>query len=318
MDNIAVIGLGSISERHRENIKSLFPSCQIVVMPSSGRTVSKLPKNADVVVNSIDELIKLNPIFAIDASPASMHAQYSSAIVEAGIPCLTEKPMATNLQQCEKLISAKNSTGTKVNIAYCLRFLPEADIIKSLIDNNELGELYSVQISTGQYISQWRNKNVHDTVSVNKALGGGVLLELSHELDLISYLLGPVNLDFSRTLSSKALGLEVEDSADLMLSTINENITPVFVHIDFLQKSAQRKMVIICALGRIHWDILANTITLYNEEGETKLYKNPDYDKNIMYLDMLREFNGHNSARLSTLEQARDVISIIEKAKLKC
>ena len=320
MDKIAVIGLGSISDRHRQNIKHLFPQAEVAVLSSSARSLDTLPSHANRIVDTITELIEFKPDFVIDASPSTFHAKYSKEIIEAGIPCLTEKPLTASVYDSDILIGLDNYSRTRSGVGYCLRLLPATNTIKKILENNELGEIYNVQISTGQHLSQWRNKSYLNSVSANKALGGGVLLELSHELDLVQYLLGEMTLKYSNLNSSRQLGLEVEDIADLMLLPKDQGRNfSVYIHLDFLQVRPQRNMVIIAEKGRLEWDVISNTVKLMEDDSDRILYSDDSYDKNSMYLEMVSEFAAGvklKESRLCTFEQARSVVEIIEQAKL--
>ena len=103
---IAIVGLGSISDRHRLNLKSIFPSFQIACLPSSGRRLDGLPSSCDILTYSIEEIIALNPKFAIIASPATFHAQHSIPFIEKNIPVLIEKPIAANIEDAIQIEEA--------------------------------------------------------------------------------------------------------------------------------------------------------------------------------------------------------------------
>lgn len=319
MDKLAVIGLGSISERHRRNLKELFPGSKVIAMSSSGRKLESNPVNADLIADNIDALINESPRLVIDASPATFHYCYTKKIIESGIPCLTEKPLSTKVSECDDLIASCLKFDSKISVAYCLRFLPSTSIVKEILEKGELGEIYSVQVSVGQHLSQWRNKDYRQSVSSKISLGGGVLLELSHELDLLHYLLGDIELVSSILSSSKQLGLEVEDSADLMLfSKYNKKRLPVSLHMDFLQLKPQRCYSFITEKGRLEFDVISNYIRLFDGKDDVYFYEDFDFDKNNMYKDMITSFIKNDTEadpRTCTLNQARSVVDIIEKAK---
>ncbi|HEC1402906.1 TPA: Gfo/Idh/MocA family oxidoreductase, partial [Enterobacter hormaechei] len=88
MQKIAVIGLGNISSRHRQNLKKLFPDSILFAMSASGRRPEEPIENADIICTSIEELIKQGIELAIIASPASLHAQHAIPLIKANIPIL--------------------------------------------------------------------------------------------------------------------------------------------------------------------------------------------------------------------------------------
>ena len=73
------------------------------------------------------------------------------------------------------------------------------------------------------YLPNWRKHiNYKKSVSAIESKGGGVLLELSHELDLVKYIIGNFSVDYFNLFKSKVLDIDVEDRADLILKTRNK------------------------------------------------------------------------------------------------
>jgi predicted dehydrogenase len=316
LDNYAIIGLGSIGQRHASNLKELHPRGYILGVSASGNNTS-IPKNIDALV-SLEQVIATKPNYAIVASPASKHIETTIELIKNDIPVLIEKPLAQNHKDCLDLQDACSlKVFEKLAVGYCLRFMPSAKLVKNYIDQNLLGPVYNVSVNVGQYLPTWRpGKNYMDSVSANKNLGGGVLLELSHELDYLQWIFGKVSLEHSLLRKSGELVLDVEDVADLVLK--NESDIYFNVHLDFVQKSTQRRCDIIGRDGRLLWDLIANKITIFDAQNEFVLYSEPKYNKNDMYIDMIKSFEkkikgGDNC--LADIKGSSDIVKIIEEAK---
>lgn len=287
---VGVIGLGNIAHRHRKNIKKLFPNSIVYAMSASGRHPEGYVENADEVVDSINILIEISPDFVVVASPATKHAEHSIALIEAGIPVLIEKPISADVPDCERLLKVAVNHRTQLTIGYCLRYLPSAAIVKELLTNNDIGVIYNISSIVGQYLPQWRpTMNYINSVSARSSLGGGVLLELSHELDYIQWLLGDLTLNYACLRNSRSLNLEVDEIADLLLTSPKGTLCSV--HLDFLQKNAHRSCTFIGETGRIEWNLLQNSVIKYDELGSHIIYSEPSWDKNGMYLSMLSDFS---------------------------
>lgn len=316
MKTFAVVGMGSIAKRHLTNLRFLHPEANIYAVSASGKNVGK-PEYADAVI-TLEQLIEYRPDYVVIASPASHHIDVACHLLTHNIAVLIEKPLAHNAESCQKLLSfCQNKNLPPIAVGYCLRFLPSTLVVKEHLDKKLLGNVYSVHASVGQYLPEWRgDKNYRESVSASKSLGGGVLLELSHELDYLQFLLGDLALQFSWLRTTGELDVEVEDMADLVL--VNEENVHVTVHLDFIQKLVQRRCEFIGQHGRLVWDLIANTVTLYEATGEVCLYSEPEYSKNNMYLDMFRAFENistGNSAMLSTPNSAAKVVRLIDDAK---
>ncbi len=238
-------------------------------------------------------------------------------LIESKIPVLIEKPISANYKDAEIIANNSSKFRTPAAVAYNLRYLPSTEIIKKYLDNEFLGRIFFVNIEAAQYLPDWRpNKDYRDTVSANLILGGGVLLELSHELDLMQWFFGSLNLVSSRLSSSKELNLEVEDCADLILETSNN--TSINVHLDFLQRDAIRKYRFVGTLGSIEWDLINQKISLFKGNKSELIYHDNNYNLNNSYIEMLKDFirmiNGQNNT-LSTLNDAMNIVHLIDKSK---
>ena len=149
-------------------------------------------------------------------------------------------------------------------------------------------------------------------MSANRSLGGGVLLELSHELDYLIWLFGRFDQVFCIASNSGQLDIDVEDSADILLS--REGLTAQ-VHLDFLQRRASRGCKVIGATGTLNWDLMANRISLEGPGGEELLFSDPAVDRNDMYLEQLRGFIDVAAGRAApriTLDDGLAVLDMIE------
>lgn len=316
MNRYAVIGMGSIAKRHLKNLRLIYPDADIYAVSSSGKNF-RLPEDANALIG-LDELIRLKPIYAIIASPAPYHIDTAKLLLENNIPVLIEKPLASDSDDAAKFqefyLSGKYP---RVAIGYCLRFLPSALVVKGFLEKDGLGVVYNVNSSVGQFLPAWRSdKNYKDSVSAQKKLGGGALLELSHELDYLTWFFGSMELQHSCLRTTDELGLEVEEIANLVLTTTSG--TYISVHLDFIQKSTQRKCELIGEKGRLVWDLLANTVTFFDATATKVIYSDEQYDKNTMYLDMLRAFSGlkgQGLQELATIDSSLKVIQLIDAAK---
>lgn len=316
---VAVIGLGNISKRHRKNIKELFPESKIIAVSASGRRPAELIENADLVALSLAQAIALNPTFAIVASPATLHVEHACALMSAGIPTLIEKPITTTVAEGMALLQIEFETRTPAAVGYCLRYLPSARFVKKALESQMLGVIYTAHINIGQYLPNWRpGADYRESVSAQKELGGGVLLELSHELDYLQWLLGRQDVHYACLRTSRELCLDVDEVADLVL--VSERGTVSVLHMDFLQKSACRRCTLIGSKARLDWDLLENSVTLYDERGGRVLYRDSEWDKNIMYVDMVRDFAALIQGKVNEcirIAEGFETVSLIDAVRTK-
>ncbi len=318
IETIAVIGLGSISNRHRGNIKKLFPSAQVIALSSSGRVPNKKIDDADEIVLRLEDIIERKPLFVIVASPATVHKDHAEELIKNRIPVLIEKPLASNSFEASQLKRLTKQSSSPVAVGYCLRYLSSALKMKELLSKDYLGPIYNCFINVGQFLPEWRpDKDYKDSVSAKKSLGGGALLELSHELDYAQWLFGPLTLESAILRNSNELEVDVEEIADFVCSS-NKGVI-CNIHMDFLQKSPHRSCSIIGETGRLDWNLITNTIVHTTPEGDDIIFSEPEWDRNNMYLNMVQDFmcliNGKTNSCID-VTQAELTINLIDDIKL--
>ena len=320
MKNVAVIGLGSIAKRHRANLRLIFPDATIYALSASGRLPDTEVTDADKVVISLQDLLDAQVELVVVASPAPFHAESAIRLIENGIPTLIEKPVTSSVVDANKILVAQEEHKTPVGVGYCLRFLPSALVMKDSIVAGLIGRPYFCNIEIGQFLPDWRpNSDYMKTVSAQSELGGGALLELSHELDYAAWLLGELKLEHAVLRCSDELGLKVEDTADIMCST-SKNVV-ANIHLDFLQKKANRKCRVVGTEGALEWDLIKNQVRLItNNNDEEYMYFEPEWDKNQMYINMMLDFLGESGqvqTRLASVAEATKTVFLIENIKYK-
>ncbi|HDY7489376.1 TPA: gfo/Idh/MocA family oxidoreductase, partial [Vibrio vulnificus] len=115
---------------------------------------------------------------------------------------------------------------------------------------------------------------------------------------------------------TKELGLDVEDSADMLLSTSKQAI--VHMHLDFLQRKAHRQCRFVGSKGALEWDLIGNEIRFVTPQGSQVLYSEPKWDKNQMYTAMLADFVAQihqQPNQCVSLAEAAQSVELIEEIK---
>lgn len=125
------------------------------------------------------------------ATPPSTHRELALMAAEAGKPCLVEKPMALNHDECVEMVDVFRTRGLPLWVAYYRRALPRFLLVRDLLNCGAIGRVTSAQVELFQALARgddargWR---------FDPAIGGGGLfLDMgSHGLDLLDFLIGPV------------------------------------------------------------------------------------------------------------------------------
>ena len=317
LKKVLVVGSGSIAKRHISNLRNLFPDVTVVCVSASGRMLDPAEVGASKTEPDIATAIGQKPDFAVVASPAPYHLSHADELLAADIPVLIEKPLCTSLHECEDMDLHRHTAG--IGVAYNLRFMPAAQTVKKLIDDGAIGPISTAFSEVGQFLPDWRpGSDYRKGVSARRELGGGALLELSHELDYLNWFFG----QFSRALgvirNAGSLEIDVEDTVDVLLQQREGQL--VHVHLDFLQRQPCRRFKAVGATGTIEWDLIANRVLLLRADGTAEqVDTDPAYDRNQMYIDQMTAFveflNGEADFE-SSLDSSMDVMRLVESIKI--
>jgi predicted dehydrogenase len=320
---VLIVGLGSIGRRHVGIIKKLFPEIHIVVLRHK-----KCEKNdIDIFslhecVTSIDEAIAKNPQAAIIANPATMHIEVAEKLASNDIHILIEKPISDSSKGVQKLIDTCHKNNIILMTAYNLRFLPSLIEFKSQIQKNKIGNIYSIRSEIGQYLPNWRpESDYRSSVSANKSLGGGVLLELSHEIDYLRWIFGPVNWVKSHVSKQSDLDIDVEDSANIILGFKNGDGGELIasLNMDFIRHDTTRRCFLIGEKGTLLWDGVAGKVKYFSKGDDnwsTVFTSKPD--RNYTYAEEIKSFFlsiESNEFPYISGDDGMHVLSIIEAIK---
>lgn len=316
-----VVSMGSIGRRHLRNLRQLRPAAQLAVLRTRGisSVEGAAPEPADVEFSSLEQALAFRPDAAIIASPATLHLAIAEELARAGIPLLIEKPLSACTAGLPRFLEQARTAGLFVAVGYNLRFLPSLAHARNLLLRGEIGDVISARAEVGQFLPDWRPAaRYQETVSAQRSLGGGALLELSHELDYLHWIFGVPGRVTARGGTLSGLEIDVEDVVELCL----EYAAPrrlVNVHLDFLQKPAHRSCRFIGTRGTLVWNAIANSIAVYRESlGAWEEIAFPAADGNQTYLDELQEFlagPGGPGRRLASAGDGFDVVAVVEAAK---
>lgn len=214
---IALIGCGRISRNHFDAIArveglELVGVCDIV----EARAQSAGEANNVPWFTSIEELLAQVPSDAVViATPSGMHPQHGILAARAGRHVITEKPMAIALHAADALVQACDEAGVRLFVVKQNRLNPPIQLLKRAIDKGRFGRLYTANCTVRwtrpqEYYDQapWRGTWEFD--------GGAFMNQASHYVDLIQWLVGPVESVMART-ATLARRIEAEDTGAAIL-----------------------------------------------------------------------------------------------------
>jgi predicted dehydrogenase len=277
INRILIVGLGSIGKRHLRLARKLLPQSEIAVLRH--KVDLTIPEGANHIFSTMAEALAFAPQLAVIANPASFHLSAAMPLAEAGVHLLIEKPLSATTEGVKDLLEASKKTNAILAIGYNLRFLQSLQKFKSMLDDQVIGDVWSVRSEIGQYLPSWRpDSDYRQGVSAQHALGGGALLELSHELDYLRWIFGEVDWVQAVLTQQSDLEIDVEDTAHLILGFVahgTEKPLVATVNLDFTRQDTMRLCTAIGKLGSLRWNGIAGTVELWalGTQGWQEAYK---------------------------------------------
>jgi glutamate-1-semialdehyde aminotransferase/spore coat polysaccharide biosynthesis protein SpsF (cytidylyltransferase family)/predicted dehydrogenase len=313
-----VVGCGSIGRRHARNLKSLGVR-QLGFCDTSPETLKQCREelNGEVFGDYGEALQKFRPDMVLICTPPVYHVEEALAALRAQAHVFIEKPLSHESSGIQALIAEGRRRDRNVQIGYNMRFHPGMQILKELIDSGKIGRVLWLNAEAGQYLPDWRPwQNYRESYSARHELGGGIILDGSHELDYTCWLFGRPTEVICRAEHLSSLDVDVEDSAWIYLSFPERRRAEL--HLDFVQRAYTRTCKVVGETGTALWDFSSQEVRWFSA-GQPGWNSIPYvFEANDMYVAEMRHFLeslGAGTGPMVDLEQSRDVIRVVEAAK---
>ena len=289
-----LIGYGSIGQRHARLLTEL--GCQVAVV--SRRSIDFAPHHSDLT----QALTDIQPDYVVVANRTSEHHQAIESLVKHGFQghVLVEKPLF------DRLSALPRNSFSLATVAYNLRCHPLLIKLKSLLDNS--AQLVTANIHVGSYLPDWRpNADYRQSYSAKRDQGGGVLRDLSHELDYALWLFGPWR---RLTASGGRLGpleIDSDDAYTLLMET--QRCPLVSIHLNYLDRVPRREILVNTDQHTVRVDLINNTIAIDGVRESVTVARDDTYRAEHQAM-----MSG-NAEGLCTLEEAMETLVTIEAAE---
>jgi predicted dehydrogenase len=211
------------------------------------------------------------------------------ALAREGVHLFVEKPIANTLEGIDELIDLCQLKGLVLSVGYNLRFYEPMRVLRREL--RAIGKVVLVRAEVGQYLPDWRpGADYRLGVSAREELGGGVVLELSHELDYVRWLIGEVATVSASVGRLGGLEIDVEDTAEIILGFADGAIGNI--HMDMIQRAKVRSCRIIGTEGTLEWDGIEHRVRYFSAAAQAweYLFEEENFDSNQMFVDEIEHF----------------------------
>jgi predicted dehydrogenase len=303
---ILVIGSGSIGQRHIKNLKSLRIK-DIQVFDSDKKLLKLVEKKFNIKVQN-----KLN-FEQIDCTlictPPNSHIKLAKLALENNSNVFIEKPLSHSLKGINIISKIAKKKSLKIFVGYVFRFDKGLMKINKILKKNEIGDIVSFDAYEGWHLSNWRPwQKFEKSYTSSKKMGGGIILDGSHELNYLQWIGGQI--DYVCSFYSKIPKMNVETEGISEILTQFNSKTIGRIHLDFINPKYNRHCEILGSKGSINWSYENLTLEIRKINGKKKLVKY-EKDPNKMYVDEMKHvincINSKESNRIS-LDDAKKTL----------
>jgi predicted dehydrogenase len=287
-----VIGYGSIGQRHARVLEGLGHDVAVV----SRRAVEHPRRFAEVPA----ALAAHPPDYAVIGNETALHRGTLRALRRGGISgtVLVEKPLFHDIEAGD----AADEAGTFV--AYNLRFHPLLLRLRGWLQGRRL---LAASIHVGQHLATWRpSRDYRESYSSHRALGGGVLRDLSHELDYALWLFGPWRRVAAIGGASGALGIDADDRWSILVEC--ERCPQVSVTLSYLDHAPRRNVVVNAADDTATIEFSAATFS----RGDGKAPEHIPVDRDESYRRQHEAILSGSPGPACTYRAGYDVLRLID------
>jgi len=305
--NILIIGLGSIARKHISALQN-FKIKDINIYALRSNLNSEIEEGIENIYNL--ENLKISFDFAIISNPTHLHFEFIEKLAELNIPLFIEKPAVHTLKGVDKLIQIIESKQLVTYVACNLRFHPCIEFLKNKLSNENL-KINEVNIYCGSYLPDWRpNVDFRKVYSANASMGGGVHLDLFHELDYTVWLFGSPNRSNSTLRSVSSLNIDAIDYANYILEydTFTTNVI-----LNYYRKKSKRVIEIVFDNEILEVDLINNRII--NDQNKV-VFETPNFEIKNTYgfqLDYFISCLRNNMNPMNSFKESIEILKIILK-----
>jgi predicted dehydrogenase len=208
--------------------------------------------------------------------------------LQAGAHVFIEKPLSDRMDGVEALRDEVAKRQAVVQVGYNLRFHPAIQKLKELVEARAVGKILWAHVEAGSYLPDWRPwQDYRKSYTARRELGGGILLDGSHEIDYMTWLFGAPRELACMADHVSELEVNVEDCATILMRFADG--TRADVHLDFIQRSYSRYCSLVGPQGKVHWDLLSNSVQVLRPGKEAEVIKF-EFEINEGYVAELAHF----------------------------
>jgi predicted dehydrogenase len=283
-----VIGSGSIGARHLRNLRAIGARRLFVWDPDLERARGVAAGVDATAPKTLDEALGRQPEVVFVCSPPAFHLAHARDALEAGAHVFIEKPLSHTLEGTAELGRLARENSRVVQVGYNFRFHPAIRALKRAAADGTFGRPLWLRAEFGQYLPDWRPATDYRTsYTARRDLGGGIVLDGSHEIDYALWVLGEPTRTAALVGKVSSLEMDVEDCASVALEF--ESGAQAEIHLDCVQRAYTRAFRAAFEQATLAWSF-GEPVRLFEADRGSWRELAPAPEANEMYVEEVRHF----------------------------
>jgi len=296
-------GLGSIGQRHIQNIRKLFSDSFDIMCYRSRKDPHTIIDNKKTIsmdpvdyyglreVDSIEMGFSEKPDAVFITNPTFLHGDYALLAAQHKCHFFVEKPLAHDLKSIPLLLEIVKKNNLIGMVGYQMRFHPAFKLLCATLSTQKLGNIMQGSFCFGEYLPNAHPyEDYRRTYTAKRDQGGGVILSYCHEIDMMYSLFGMPNTVLAYGGKRSELSLDVNDHVSIIVYYEDLKL-PIQIQLDYVSTPSRRYCTIVGSKGCFHWDMISNLVTLEFNTGEKSCRHDfSDLSRNQLFEDEITSF----------------------------
>lgn len=317
-----VIGTGSIGRRHIANLIALGHEVDAYSQRATGGVPPPpLPEGARRVEGDMSALCaQANGVVVCNRNDEHLSVALTAA--QAGCALFIEKPLSIGLRHCSDLVRLEHDRKLVIEAGFTLRAHPGLIWLREALSEGRIGPLRYIRAAVGQWLPDWRPGTDHRAgYGAMRRHGGGVIMDLIHEIDLVQWIGGPI-AEIS-AMAAHAPDLEIETEAIAQLGFRLDSGALAQVHLDYVRPTYGRQFEAVGRDAVLGCNVSTADVTLEAPGAAPQIiHQAASFERNSMFLAHMRHLErrmrGEPLAPMSPLTDSVAALRVALAAHRAC
>jgi len=315
--HILIVGFGSAGRRHALNLSRR--GAAISVVDTRNDRLSAEGLRVQAAFADLETALTQGPYNgAVVATPTVFHVEQTERLLASGCRVLLEKPVAVDLKSAQRLAVAEIKAQLPILLGYTWRWWPALREFRSRLHDGEIGRPLRAEFVMASHLEDWHpGEPLGDFFMSRADLGGGALLDESHWIDQMVWMLGEP-AEISATVE-KVSALPIDSDDHVELQALFADGLRVRLHLDLYTRPTERSIVVFGDRGALKWSFESNTISSCHSAEQVWQEKKLPGERNDMFDALGQEFLAmlaSNAPPSCTLTDGIAVMRAIEAARM--